>query len=151
MKLIVADVAGHGAVVDPDEVYHELDDLQWTEADVRSRVMTGEDGYAWVRYRDDGRTVDLGANAVYEMEYVNDDVVDLRFVHSAVDELIAAMDGIGTDEDRLYRALDTVAGNRPAIEAVEAEFVERTGRTLQSAFEDELSASELDRAMAYLR
>ena len=44
-----------------------------------------------------------------------------------------------------------MAGNAEAIQAVQDEFHYRTGRTLVDALTDEMSGSELDRALAYLR
>ena len=88
---------------------------------------------------------------MYPIEFENDDVIDVRAASPAVDELIAATDGIGTDEERIYRALATVQGNAEAIEQVRALILDRTGQTLDDLLNDELSGEELERAMAYLR
>ena len=151
MKLIVADAAGAGWLRDKDGNDHQLAADSWAECDVRDTIFTGEGESAWVRYREDGRQVDVQPNSEYHIEYQNDDVIDVRAASPAVDELVAATEGIGTDEERIYRALATVQGNADAIEQVRALFLDRTGRTLDEVLDDELSGSELDRAMAYLR
>lgn len=151
MRLIVADAAGAGWLRDKDGNDHQLAADSWAECDVRDTIFTGEGETAWVRYRDDGRQVDVQPNSEYHIEYQNDDVIDVRAASPAVDELVAATEGIGTDEERIYRALATVQGNAEAIEQVRALFLDRTGRTLDEVLDDELSGSELDRAKAYLR
>jgi len=151
MRLIVADAAGAGWLRDKDGNDHQLAADSWAECDVRDTIFTGEGETAWVRYREDGRQVDVQPNSEYHIEYQNDDVIDVRAASPAVDELVAATEGIGTDEERIYRALATVQGNAEAIEQVRALFLDRTGRTLDDVLDDELSGSELDRAMAYLR
>jgi len=151
MRLIVADAAGAGWLRDKDGDDHQLAADSWAECDVRDTIFTGEGETAWVRYREDGRQVDVQPNSEYHIEYQNDDVIDVRAASPAVDELVAATEGIGTDEERIYRALATVQGNAEAIEQVRALFLDRTGRTLDEVLDDELSGSELDRAMAYLR
>jgi Annexin len=151
MRLIVADAAGAGWLRDKDGNDHQLAADSWAECDVRDTIFTGEGETAWVRYREDGRQVDVQPNSEYHIEYQNDDVIDVRAASPAVDELVAATEGIGTDEERIYRALATVQGNAEAIEQVRALFLDRTGRTLDEVLDDELSGSELDRAMAYLR
>jgi hypothetical protein len=151
MRLIVADAAGAGWLRDKDGNDHQLAADSWAECDVRDTIFTGEGETAWVRYREDGRQVDVHPNSEYHIEYQNDDVIDVRAASPAVDELVAATEGIGTDEERIYRALATVQGNAEAIEQVRALFLDRTGRTLDEVLDDELSGSELDRAKAYLR
>jgi hypothetical protein len=151
MRLIVADAAGAGWLRDKDGNDHQLAADSWAECDVRDTIVTGEGETAWVRYREDGRQVDVQPNSEYHIEYQNDDVIDVRAASPAVDELVAATEGIGTDEERIYRALATVQGNAEAIEQVRALFLDRTGRTLDEVLDDELSGSELDRAIAYLR
>jgi hypothetical protein len=151
MRLIVADAAGAGWLRDKDGNDHQLAADSWAECDVRDTIFTGDGETAWVRYREDGRQVDVQPNSEYHIEYQNDDVIDVRAASPAVDELVAATEGIGTDEERIYRALATVQGNAEAIEQVRALFLDRTGRTLDEVLDDELSGSELDRAMAYLR
>ena len=151
MRLIVADAAGAGWLRDKDGNDHQLAADSWAECDVRDTIFTGEGETAWVRYREDGRQVDVQPNSEYHIEYQNDDVIDVRAASPAVDELVAATEGIGTDEERIYRALASVQGNAEAIEQVRALFLDRTGRTLDEVLDDELSGSELDRAKAYLR
>jgi hypothetical protein len=151
MRVIVADAAGAGWLRDKDGNDHQLAADSWAECDVRDTIFTGEGETAWVRYREDGRQVDVQPNSEYHIEYQNDDVIDVRAASPAVDELVAATEGIGTDEERIYRALATVQGNAEAIEQVRALFLDRTGRTLDEVLDDELSGSELDRAKAYLR
>ena len=151
MRLIVADAAGAGWLRDKDGNDQQLSTDSWSECDVRDTIFTGDGETAWVRYRDDGHQVEVQPNSEYHMEAHNDDVIDVRAASPAVDELIAATDGVGTDEERIYRALETVQGNPDAIEQVRALFLDRTGRTLDELLSDELSGAELERAMAYLR
>ena len=151
MKAIVADAAGAGWLRDKDGNDHQLDAESWAECDVRDTIYTGDGETAWVRYRNDGRQVEVQPNSEYHIEFQNDDVVDVRAASPAVDELVEATEGLGTDEDRIYRALATVLGNPDAIAQVRALFQDRTGRTLDDVLADELSGSELERAMAYLR
>jgi hypothetical protein len=151
MKLIVADAAGQGWLRDKDGNDQPLSGDTWSECDVRDTIYTGDGETAWVRYRDDGRQVEVQPNSEYHIEYANEDVIDVRAAAPAVDELVAATEGVGTDEERIYRALETVQGNPDAIDQVRALFLDRTGRSLDDVLNDELSGSELDRAMAYLR
>jgi hypothetical protein len=151
MRLIVADAAGVGWLRDKDGNDHQLAADSWAECDVRDTILTGDGETAWVRYRDGGRQVEVQPNSEYHIEYQNDDVIDVRAASPAVDELVAATEGLGTDEERIYRALATVQGNAEAIEQVRALFLDRTGRTLDDVLADELSGSELERALAYLR
>jgi hypothetical protein len=151
MRLIVADAAGAGWLRDKDGNDQQLGSDSWTECDVRDTIFTGDGETAWVRYRDDGHQVEVHPNSEYHMESHNDDVIDVRAASPAVDELIAATEGIGTDEERIYRALATEQGNPDAIEQVRALILDRTGRSLDDLLSDELSGAELDRAMAYLR
>jgi len=151
MRAIVADAAGAGVLRDKDGNDHQLDADTWTECDARDTIYTGEGQTAWVRYRKDGHQLEVHPNSMYPIEFENDDVIDVRAASPAVDELIAATDGIGTDEERIYRALATVQGNAEAIEQVRALILDRTGQTLDDLLNDELSGEELERAMAYLR
>jgi hypothetical protein len=80
-------------------------------------------------------------------------VIDVRSATQAADEIVAAMDGIGTDEERIYRALETAPHDHsrgPWFDQLRFIFTERTGRTLDEALADELSGAELDRAIALL-
>ena len=152
MKAIVADAAGSGWLRDKDGNDVELEAELWTECDVRDTIFTGDGQTAWVRYREDGRQVEVGPDSEYHIEGPrNDDVIDVRAASPAVDELVAATEGLGTDEERIYRALATVENNPDAIEQVRALFLDRTGRTLDEVLADELSGAELERALAYLR
>ena len=112
MRLIVADAAGAGWLRDKDGNDHQLAADSWAECDVRDTIFTGEGETAWVRYREDGRQVEVQPNSEYHIEYQNDDVIDVRAASPAVDELVAATEGMGTDEERIYRALGDRAGQR---------------------------------------
>jgi hypothetical protein len=151
MRLIVADAAGAGWLRDKDGNDQQLDADSWTECDVRDTILTGDEQTAWVRYRDDGRQVEVQPNSEYHIEYQNEDVIDVRAASPAVDELIAATEGVGTDEERVFNALATVQGNPDAVEQVRALFLDRVGRALEEVLADEMSGSELDRALAMLR
>ena len=62
-------------------------------------------------------------------------------------ELQEAMDGPGTDEGRIYRALSGVgAAELPGIEAA---YRARTGRELRADLSDELSTDEFRRLPVY--
>jgi hypothetical protein len=153
MRLIVADSAGSGVLVDKDGVSHQLDAHTWTETDERDSI-TAAGGPAWVRYREGGRTVEVAAGQTYQVEApANEDVIDVRTATNAADEIVAAMAGIGTDEERIYRALESAPHDHsrgPWFEQLRFIFTERTGRTLDEALADELSGAELDRARALL-
>lgn len=150
MKAIVADTAGTGQVWDTDGDAHDLDPDSWYETDVRDTIVTGDGQQAWVRYRDDGRTVEVPPNTSYQIEYQSDDVVDNRR-YSAADVLIEAMAGIGTDENAVYEVLESASARSGGIDDLSAAFEERTGRSLQDALADEMSGDELERALSYLR
>ncbi len=151
MRAIVADTYGSGQLLDADGVTHELQGDTGRETDVRDTIVTGDGQEARVVYRADGRTVEVAPNTRYAVEYENDDVVDLRFAATAAQEIAEAMDGIGTDEERIYRALEQVAGQPEARSALEAAFRQQTGRSLRAALTDEMSGDELERALRYLR
>ncbi|MDT4926605.1 MAG: Annexin [Pseudonocardiales bacterium] len=150
MRLIVADTAGSGVLTDKEGAAHQLSGETWTETDLRDTIT----GPAWVRYRDDGRTVEVAAGETYNVEApVNEDVIDVRTANAAADEIAAAIDGMGTDEDRIYRALETAPHDHsrgPWIEQLRFIFTEHTGRDLDAALDDELSGSELERARQLL-
>lgn len=149
MKAIVADAYGYGARIDSDGNTHELNPEDWTEIDVRDHVVAGI-GVVVVRYREDGREVHVAAGDTYDIEYRSDDVVDVRDAETTVNELLAAMEGVGTDEERIYDVLGAISGIGTKVEALKQAFQNRTGRSLEDALRDELSGSELDRALAYL-
>jgi hypothetical protein len=104
-----------------------------------------------VRYRDDGREVQLVAGQTYNVEAPrNDDVIDVRDASTTVDALLRAMQGIGTDEQRIYDVLGAISGIGNKVAELKAEFESRTGRSLEQALRDELSGAELDRALALI-
>jgi Annexin len=150
MRLIVADAYGSGVRVDTDGNTHDLGADDWTEIDVRDHIVAG-DGVVVVRYRDDGREVEVPAGSTYQIEYQNDDVIDVRSADTTVDELLRAMDGIGTDEQRIYDVLGAVSGIDTKISALREAFQSRTGRSLDDALRAELSGDELERALDLLR
>ncbi len=149
MKAIVADTAGTGQVWTTDGDVHDLDPDSWYETDVRDTIVTGEGQQAWVRYRDDDRTVEVPPNTSYQIEYQSDDVIDNRR-YSAADVIIEAMAGVGTDEAAIFETLDAVSARSGGIEDLTAAFAERSGRSLREALDDELSGDELERALSYL-
>lgn len=62
-------------------------------------------------------------------------------------ELQGAMEGIGTDEDRIYRALSGIgAAELPGIEAA---YTARTGNDLRADLDDELSTEDFRRLPVY--
>jgi hypothetical protein len=65
------------------------------------------------------------------------------------DELYLAMRGAGTDEGTLFRVLDALAGDEPAIRAMETSYRSRYG-DLITHLRDDLTADEYERAMAVL-
>lgn len=77
----------------------------------------------------------------------------LRLLHQGMlepaDELYLAMRGAGTDEDTVFRVLDALAGDEPAIRAMEATYRSRYG-DLITHLRDDLTASEYERAIAVL-
>lgn len=153
MRLIVADSAGIGVLTDKDGAAQELDPDTWTETDERDTI-TATFGSVWVRYRADGRTVEVTAGQTYHVEApVNTDVIDVRTATDAAEEIAAAMDGLGTDEERIYRALETAPHDHsrgPWLDQLKFIFHQRTGRSLEAALADELSGAELERAHALL-
>lgn len=151
MKAIVADSAGTGQLIDKDGVAHALDPQAWAETDARDTIVTGDGQVAWVAYRNDGHTVEVPANTTYHIEYKSDDVIDVRTGAAAAEELVAAMDGIGTDEERIFAVLGSVAGQSDKIAELRSAFQTRAGQSLDDALADEMSGDELERARAYLR
>ncbi len=149
MKAIVADAYGYGVRIDVDGNSTELNAENWTEIDVRDQVMATF-GVVIVRYRDDGREVEVAPGNTYNIEYKNDDVIDVRTADTQVDELLSAMQGVGTDEQRIFDVLGAISGIGNKVEELKQAFQNRTGRSLEEALRDELSGSELDRALAYL-
>lgn len=92
MKAIVADAYGNGVRIDADGDSHPLSPDDWTEVDVRDRIIATF-GTVVVRYRDDGRQVEVPVGSTYDIEYHNDDVIDVSTAESQVDELLLAMQG----------------------------------------------------------
>jgi hypothetical protein len=64
-------------------------------------------------------------------------------VATAAEELREAIEGLGTDEDTIFRVLQAHSGSA----ALRREYVSTTGRTLESDLRDDLSGSELDTAL----
>ncbi|MCC6382516.1 MAG: hypothetical protein IT304_08395, partial [Dehalococcoidia bacterium] len=62
---------------------------------------------------------------------------------AAAEELRDAMEGLGTDEDAIFSALARHSGSA----GLRNEYVTLTGRTLERDLRDDLSGSELDRAL----
>jgi hypothetical protein len=75
-------------------------------------------------------------------------VVDLAEVEKAADAIHGACDGAGTDEDRIHRALLGKSDEERA--AIDQAYQRKYGMTLKLQFEDELSGSDLERAMQLL-
>lgn len=150
MKMIVADSAGTGTLIDRDGAHHQLSADQWVETDARDTVV----GPAWVRYRESGETVEVAAGESYQPHVPdNPDVIDVRTATDAAHEIIAAMDGVGTDEDRIYRALGLAPhdhSRQPWFDQLHFIFRDQTGRELEDALRDELSGAELERALGLL-
>lgn len=77
----------------------------------------------------------------------------LRLLHQGLlepaDELYLAMRGAGTDEDTVFRVLDALAGDEPAIRAMEASYRSKYG-DLVTHLRDDLSSGEYQRAIAVL-
>lgn len=153
MRLVVADSAGIGVLTDKDGASHELSPDAWTETDERDSI-TATFGSVTVRYRADGRSVEVAPGQTYHVEApVNRDVIDVRTATDAADEIVAAMAGLGTDEERIYRALEMAPHDQsrgPWFDQLKFVFSQRTGRTLDDALADELSGAELDRARELL-
>jgi hypothetical protein len=153
MRLIVADAYGSGYLDNSEHGQRALSTDEWTEVDVRDVVIAGDEA-AVVRYRDDGREVTVGAGETYRIESENEDVIDVRGAADAAAEIAAAIEGIGTDEERIYRALEQIPYDRnrePWIEQLRALFEQQTGKTLDAALAGDLSGDELERALDYLR
>lgn len=153
MRLIVADSAGLGVLTDKDGASHELSPDSWTETDERDTI-TATFGSVTVRYRADGREVEVTAGQTYHVEApANPDVIDVRSATDAAGEIAAAIAGMGTDEDRIYRALEMAPhdqSRQPWFDQLRFIFSQQTGRTLDDALADELSGAELERAHALL-
>jgi hypothetical protein len=115
-----------------------------------------------------GRTVDerRAISAAYEriaghtLEYALRDELSgtdltraLRLLNQGMlepaDELYLAMRGAGTDEDTVFRVLDALAGDEPAIRAMEASYRSRYG-DLITHLRGDLTAGEYERAIAVL-
>ncbi len=151
MRLIVADAAGSGQLIDKDGMAHDLSADAWAECDVRDSIVVGAGQHAQVRYREDGRVVEVPAGTTYGIEYVSENVIDIRWAGAAADELIAAMDGVGTDEDKIYEVLGRVHGDAEKVQQLKDAFHVRTDVDLEVALQDELSGDELTRALNLLR
>jgi hypothetical protein len=152
MRLIIADAYGSGYLDSSEHGRRDLSSTEWTEVDARDTVHGGDEG-ATVRYRDGAREVPVGANETYQIEYVSDDVIDLRSATTAAEELIAAMDGVGTDEERIYRALETAPHDDTRdqwLDTMQLNFETQAGRSLRAALTDEMSGDELEKALHLL-
>jgi hypothetical protein len=66
------------------------------------------------------------------------------------DELYLAMAGLGTDEARIFRVLDALAGDNPAITSMEAAYRDKYG-DLTADLRSDLSEREYARALRVLR
>ena len=153
MRLIVADSAGNGVLTDKDGTTQLLSPDTWVETDERDSV-TATFGSVWVRYRADGRTIEVTPGQTYHVEApVNEDVIDVRSATDAADEIVAALAGSGTDEERIYGALESAPHDHsrgPWFDQLRFVFAERTGISLDDALADKLSGAELERARALL-
>lgn len=153
MKLTVADSAGTGTLVDKDGVSHQLSADSWTETDLRDRIVAG-DGGAHVRYREDGRTVDVPAGATYDIEApANDDVIDVRTATDAAHLIAEATATTDTDTPKIFAALEMVPhdhSRQPWIEQLEYIFRDRTGFELHELLQERLTTDEYARALTHL-
>jgi hypothetical protein len=149
MKAIVADAYGLGFRADADGNFHPLAPDTWTEIDVRDTV-TAVGSVVVVRYRDDGHEVEGQIGASYQPHIENDDVIDVRYPEVVVDELIEAMDGVGTKSHRVLELLYTARHSSFTIEAVKQAYFARTGGSLEDALRAELVGADLDLALRYL-
>src|SRR3954453_18527582 len=131
MKMIVADSAGTGTLIDKDGAHHQLSADDWIETDARDTVV----GRAWVRDRESGETVEVAAGQSYQPQVPeNPDVIAVRTATDAAHEIAAAIEGIGTDEDRIYRALELAPHDHsraPWFDQLHFVFTEQTGRELE--------------------
>lgn len=149
MKAIVADAYGFGFRADADGNFHPLAPDSWTEIDVRDTV-TAVGSVVVIRYRDDGHEVEVQIGASYQPEIQNDDVIDVRNSDVVVDELVEAMDGIGSKSHRILELLYSARHSAFTIEAVKQVFLARTGGSLEDALRAELGGADLDLALRYL-
>jgi hypothetical protein len=63
------------------------------------------------------------------------------------------MDGVGTDEERIYRALETAPHDDTRdqwLDTMQLNFQTQAGRSLREALTDELSGDELEKALHLL-
>ena len=65
-----------------------------------------------------------------------------------VEQLVDAMEGLGTEEDQIFNAL--MGRTREEVREIRAQYRVRTGRPLEYALADELSGGELQRALGLL-
>ncbi len=68
----------------------------------------------------------------------------------AEDELYLAVGGLGTDEDRIFRALDPLAGNTAALQAMEGRYRDKYG-DLVADLRSDLSGEDYAHALRVLR
>ena len=141
MKLIVADVHGQGMLVDKDGKAHELSPTKWMEADMQDTVVTSAGQTATVRYRQDGLELEIGPDRVYGVEGIeNPDVVDVRGMWERLAQQIEDALDAG-DELRVIALLEEAAGSDDEVpDALEDEFLRRTGLTLHEAIEKAMPA-----------
>ncbi len=66
------------------------------------------------------------------------------------DELYLAMAGLGTDEDRIFRALDPLAGDSAGLQAMEARYRDKYG-DLIADLRGDLSGDDYEHALRVLR
>ena len=149
MKAIVADAYGFGFRTDADGNFHPLAPDTWTEVDVRDTV-TAVGSVVVVRYRDDGHEAEVQIGESYQLRIENDDVIDVRNPEVVVDELIEAMDGVGTKSHRVLELLYTALHSSFTIEAVKQAYLARTGGPLEDALRAEVGGVDLDLALRYL-
>jgi hypothetical protein len=151
LHFIVADTAGTGTLVDRNNDSHDLDPFEWLETDSDSTITAG-DGIAYVRYRDDGHTVEVAPGQTYRIETPMDNVIDIRSATPAAEEIVAALEN-GTDGDRILRAIRTAPDDQSHgdwIRQLYFQFEHHTGRNLDDVLLERLSKEEFDEAMHLL-
>ena len=88
-------------------------------------------------------TLQQGATHAIQKKKNNPPAAGSDLAENVVYEVYKASDGIGTDEERIFRALQTLNRDTAAINTASGKYKQKHGMSLEEELRDEMSGSEL--------
>ena len=140
----IADAYGAGERIDQHGNRSEISASSWTELFDVDKVQAIR-GVVMIRYRSSGREVQVPDGDTYDVLVGQDGDIDVFTGQKYVDLFVDRLQGMTLDwqgEDDVINAC-TALENKADLWGVRHEFQQRTGKALDQALRDELSADAL--------